>query len=136
VTETKRPNRFARAREDHARELAEDYVELIQELQREEGVARTKSLAARLSVSQPTVTKSLTRLEKEGWLVVVPHRSIELTESGKSLAADSRKRHEMVVAFLVAVGVSAEVAELDAEGIEHHVSEATLAAMQAYLARS
>lgn len=111
-------------------------MELIQELQREEGVARTKSLAARLSVSQPTVTKSLTRLEKEGWLVVVPHRSIELTESGKSLAADSRKRHEMVVAFLVAVGVSAEVAELDAEGIEHHVSEATLAAMQAFLARS
>jgi DtxR family transcriptional regulator, manganese transport regulator len=135
VTESSRPNRFARAREDHARELAEDYVELIQDLVREEGVARTKSLAARLGVSQPTVTKSLTRLEKEGWLVVVPHRSIELTEEGRDLAANSLARHKMVVAFLVALGVSSEVAELDAEGIEHHVSEATLAAMKSFLAR-
>jgi DtxR family manganese transport transcriptional regulator len=40
-----------------------------------------------------------------------------------------------VVALLRAVGVPEEVAELDAEGIEHHVSSRTLAAFEAYLTR-
>jgi DtxR family transcriptional regulator, manganese transport regulator len=38
-----------------------------------------------------------------------------------------------VVAFLRSLGVSEKVAELDAEGIEHHVSPETLAAFQRVL---
>ncbi|MCA0134985.1 iron dependent repressor, metal binding and dimerization domain protein [Pseudosulfitobacter pseudonitzschiae] len=35
--------------------------------------------------------------------------------------------------FLVAVGVPEDVAELDAEGIEHHVSDQTLSAFDRFL---
>jgi DtxR family manganese transport transcriptional regulator len=45
-----------------------------------------------------------------------------------------RARHRTVVQLLIAVGVPPETAELDAEGIEHHVSKATLAAFDAFLA--
>jgi DtxR family manganese transport transcriptional regulator len=38
-----------------------------------------------------------------------------------------------VVDLLRAVGVPAEAAEQDAEGIEHHVSDITLAAFERYL---
>jgi len=40
-----------------------------------------------------------------------------------------------VVDLLVAVGVPPEAAEMDAEGMEHHVSETTLSAFEAFLRR-
>ncbi|HYG89187.1 MAG TPA: iron dependent repressor, metal binding and dimerization domain protein, partial [Azospirillum sp.] len=39
-------------------------------------------------------------------------------------------RHAIVVGFLKAIGVSDETAERDAEGVEHHVSDETLAAFE------
>jgi len=58
-----------------------------------------------------------------------------LTEAGEELAARVRARHRLVVDVLIAVGVPQEAAEQDAEGIEHHVSEASLAAFAAFLLR-
>jgi DtxR family manganese transport transcriptional regulator len=46
-----------------------------------------------------------------------------------------RNRHRLVVDLLVAVGVPAETAEQDAEGIEHHVSDISLAAFGRFLRR-
>ncbi len=56
-----------------------------------------------------------------------------LTEAGEHLAARVRARHRVVVDLLLAVGVPSESAEADAEGIEHHVSDATLAAFATFL---
>ncbi len=51
------------------------------------------------------------------------------------MAARARERHRTVVDLLVAVGVPADAAEIDAEGMEHFVSDVPLAAFQKYLAR-
>jgi DtxR family manganese transport transcriptional regulator len=51
---------------------------------------------------------------------------------GQRLAAEARDRHRVVEAFLVALGVSADTARRDAEGIEHHVSAETLNAFRAF----
>ncbi|MDX2065840.1 MAG: manganese-binding transcriptional regulator MntR [Fimbriimonadaceae bacterium] len=128
-------NRFQRTREDHSRERAEDYVELVDALIRETGEARAIDLAARLGISHVTVGKTVRRLAREGYVTCLPYRSIFLTDKGRELAEASRRRHELVLAFLRALGVSEEAAEADAEGIEHHVSEETLAQMQAFLDR-
>jgi DtxR family transcriptional regulator, manganese transport regulator len=45
------------------------------------------------------------------------------------VAERSRERHRIVLEFLQAIGVPEDVAEADAEGLEHHVSEVTLDAM-------
>jgi DtxR family transcriptional regulator, manganese transport regulator len=126
-------NRFQRTREDHSREKAEDYVELIDDLIRETGEARAVDLADRLGISHVTVSKTVQRLQREGYVTSQPYRSIFLTEEGKTLAAKARERHALVHDFLVALGVPEDSAESDAEGIEHHVSEETLAAMKRYL---
>jgi DtxR family transcriptional regulator, manganese transport regulator len=42
-------------------------------------------------------------------------------------------RHRLVVDVLIALGVPAEAAEADAEGIEHYVSDATLKAFARFL---
>ena len=43
----------------------------------------------------------------------------------------SRERHRIVRDFLVTIGVPDAIAEEDAEGVEHHVSEETLAVFAA-----
>lgn len=124
---------YQRTREDHARELAEDYVELIDDLIRDTGEARTVDIASRLGVTHVTVTNAIGRLKRGGLVTSEPYRSIFLTKEGKRLAETARKRHELVVDFLLALGVPAADAETDAEGIEHHVSTATFDAMKRFL---
>ena len=115
-------DRFARARESQSVALLEDYVEMIGDLHAELGEARVADIAERMGVAQPTATKAISRLKREDLATSRPYRGVFLTEAGTLLADRVRARHRTVVAFLVAVGVPADVAELDAEGIEHHVS--------------
>jgi len=126
-------NRFQRTREDHSREKAEDYVELIDSLIKESGEARAVDLADVLGISHVTVSKTVQRLQREGYVKSQPYRSIFLTDKGTELAQAARIRHALVHDFLIALGVDEENAEADAEGIEHHVSSQTLDAMKQFL---
>ena len=124
---------FSQTRREHAREIAEDYVETIADLVAETGEARVVDLAKRLGVTHVTVNRTISRLRKAGFVTSQPYRAIFLTEKGRKLAATSKKRHETVVAFLRWLGIPERVAEMDAEGIEHHVSPDTVAAFKATL---
>jgi DtxR family manganese transport transcriptional regulator len=126
-------HRFERTRNDHAEETAADYVELIQDLIAERGEARAADIASHLGVSHVTVSKTIQRLQRDGLVTSQPYRSIFLTEKGRDLAERMRAKHQTVLDFLRALGVSEKVAETDAEGIEHHVSEETLDAMERFL---
>jgi DtxR family transcriptional regulator, manganese transport regulator len=123
----------ARTRQDHAQELAQDYVELIADLIEQRGEARVVDLARRLGVTHVTVNRTLQRLLRGGLVATEPYRAIFLTTAGQRLARESRERHDLVVSFLVALGVPRGVAESDAEGVEHHVSRETLRAFTRYL---
>jgi DtxR family manganese transport transcriptional regulator len=126
---------FRRIRSDHQSELAEDYVELIADLIDEKGEARGSDIALRLGVANATVVKTLKRLQDMGLVTQEPYRPIFLTGDGWKMAEDGRRKHRIVEAFLLALGVSDETARIDSEGIEHHVSEETLRAMARFLAR-
>jgi DtxR family manganese transport transcriptional regulator len=126
-------SRFGRARAARSTALLEDYVELIDDLIATGGEARPIDIARRLGVSHPTAVKSISRLKREGLVTARPYRGVFLTEAGQALAARVRSRHRLVVELLLAVGVAPEDAEADAEGIEHHVSEATLAAFARFV---
>ena len=123
--------KFDRIRRAHQSEVAEDYVEMISDLIAETGEARTVDLAARFGVTSPTVNAIVRRLQRENLVETRPYRSIFLTEAGKALAEASRERHRIVRDFLVTIGVPDAIAEEDAEGVEHHVSEDTLAVFAA-----
>lgn len=121
-----RAETFQAVREARRSELAEDYVELIAELIARFGEARPVDIATRMGVTAPTVAKTLDRLAREGLVARARYRSVFLTEEGAALAEDCRQRHEIVVRFLIRLGLDPETAEKDAEGIEHHVSARTL----------
>jgi len=119
-------------RNAHETELLEDYVELIGDLLKHQGEARATDIAARMGVSQATVSKMVTRLKAHGLVSSKPYRSLFLTESGEAMAEMSRRRHAILLQFLRALGVSDSTARIDAEGMEHHISQETLDIMQRF----
>ena len=126
-------HRFRRTRSQRAGALVEDYVELIADLQNAHGEVRVTEIARCLGVSHPTAIKAVGRLKRAGLVTSRPYRGIFLTETGSALAERVRARHLVVVEVLLAIGVPQEAAEVDAEGIEHYVSDTTLAAFEHYL---
>ena len=125
---------FGRVRRAHSMESIEDYVELIDDLIRTRGEARLVELAECLGIAQSSAAKTVARLQREGFVTSEPYRSIFLTETGKRLADDCRRRHDIVYRFLLALGVSEETARRDSEGVEHHVSDETLATFEREIA--
>jgi len=134
--EATQARRFGQARAARSHALLEDYAELIADLLTSGGEARATDIARRLGVSHVTVVKALSRLKREGLATARPYRGVFLTEAGQALARRVRARHRLVVDLLLAVGVSREDAENDAEGIEHHVSPATLEAFARFVEAS
>lgn len=129
-------DRHNRVRRQHARELAQDYVEAIYQFQAaNETCIRVTDLQNRFGVSHVTVIRALQRLESQGLVLYSAEKRIQLTKEGEAVAKRSAERHQLVVDLLCALGVSGVQAEADAEGAEHHFSEETLAAIRQFLRR-
>ncbi len=127
-----RSKAFEQVRVAHQSETAEDYVEMIADLIEEQGEARVVDLASAFGITHATVNKTIARLNKEGLVTNEKYRSLFLTTKGQKLAESCKARHEIVVGFLKSIGVSSRTAELDAEGVEHHISSETLKAMATF----
>jgi DtxR family manganese transport transcriptional regulator len=125
---------FERQRRQRDSMMAQDYCELIADLIDTQGEARAVDISRRLGVAHATVVNTIGRLQRDGYVSQQPYRSIFLTETGRALALECRRRHQIVLRFLEALGVDPETARADAEGMEHHVSEPTLAAFERFIA--
>jgi DtxR family manganese transport transcriptional regulator len=130
---TRRARQHERTRKQNALEVTEDYVEAVADLIAEKGEAKVTDLARHFGVAHVTVIRTIQRLQEQKLVIKEPYKSIRLTPSGAALANTSRQRHQLVQDFLRALGVSEERAQADAEGIEHHVSQETLSAMQDFI---
>lgn len=132
-TTSKSAEPFIATRNQHLSELAEDYVELIYDLIQEKNEARVCDIAERFGVSHVTVIRTLDRLKKRGLLAAKPQQPISLTPEGEELAMQCKLRHSFLLSYLIALGVPEKVAKIDVEGMEHHVSPATMKAFEKHL---
>ena len=126
--------RHARVRDAHSAETAEDYVEAIADTIEARGECRVTDLAVRFGVSHVTVSRTVGRLVRDGLASTEPYKPIGLTAKGRRLAQRAKARHETCVRFLLALGLDRKTAEIDAEGIEHHVSPKTLQVFERFAA--
>ena len=120
-------------------QTAEDYLERIHELIQEKGYARVVDIASSLEVKQASVTSMVQKLGELGYLNYVKYRGLILTEKGKAVAMGIRQRHETLARFFSLFGLDAETQQRDIEGIEHHLSPATvetLADLAAYFEKN
>ena len=86
-------------------------------------------IAAELKISQASVTTMVQRLDAEGLVKYEKYRGMVLTETGQAVAAHIAHRHELLTRFLGLLGLDEQVISRDVEGMEHHVSPETFAAL-------
>lgn len=130
------PGPFRATRGHHSSEAAEDYTELVAELIETEGEARIGRIAERLGISHVTALRTVRRLVRDGYLDTSARQPIALTAKGKRVAEAARERHDLLLDFLKLLGVPARAAEIDAEGMEHHVGPATMKAIRKFVERA
>ena len=108
---------------------AEDYLESILMLGKEQEVVHRIDVAKRMNVSQAAVNKAVKLLcEKE--YVYEDGKHLYLTEKGRAYAEAVYERHCIIREYLVQCGVSPATAEEDACNMEHVISEETFQMMK------
>lgn len=110
----------------------EDYLETIYLLIKDTGSACVRDVASSLGVKMPSVVKAIHELKSLELVTQEPYSSIELTVKGERLAKVVRSRHDLLCAFLMKLGVSAETADEDACRMEHILSAETLDKIRTY----
>lgn len=113
---------------------AQDYLEAIYELIEEKGYAKVVDIAEKLNLSGASVTRMVQKLSRDGFLRSEKYRGITMTEKGRFTARDMQKRHHLLREFLKLLGVDPKTANVDAEGMEHHVSRKTLKCIEDFVA--
>ena len=105
-------------------ETAGRYLEAIYYIAHEGELARPGGLADWLGVSRPTVTVTLQRLARDGWVEVAGDRSITLTAGGEAAASDLVRRHRILERWLVDVlGLDWAAGDREASLLVHGVSD-------------
>ena len=112
------------------KESAEDYLEAILVLSRANSKVRSIDIVNRLKVSKPSVSVAMKKLRENGFIEMNNDGFISLTEEGRKIADKIYERHQFISQWLADLGVSAEVATIDACKIEHVLSEETFRAIK------
>lgn len=108
----------------------EDYLERIAALIKTKGYARVVDIAAELKISQASVTTMVQRLDTEGLVKYEKYRGLVLTRAGEEVASRIAHRHELLTDFLRLFAIPEDVIFRDVEGMEHHLSEETVTALE------
>lgn len=104
----------------------EDYLEAIEKLKKEMGVARVKDIGKLLNVKNPSVNAALYVLSDLGFVVHERYGYVDLTDKGEELAQNVKKRHDIMVRFLTTIlNIDPKTAEDDACKMEHSMSNET-----------
>ena len=105
----------------------EDYLGIIYTMERDGDIVIGARLAEWLEVKAPTVTATIKRMIRDGWVVMDERKEIHLTPAGRLAAASVLRRHmlsELLLARLLGVPWSRVHAEADQ--MEHTISHETM----------
>lgn len=112
----------------------QDYLKAIYVLGGDTGSVATQHIAAHLGVASPSVTNMVKRLHALGFLYREPYHGVALTASGARVAIEVTRHHRLVERYLVEIlGYPLDEVHAEAERLEHHLSEALEARIDAVL---
>ncbi len=113
-------------------ESAENYLETILILWQRKGSVRSIDIANELEFSKPSVSVAMKNLRQGGYIEMDASGEIRLLPPGMEIAQKVLEKHTMLTKFLMALGVSEEIATEDACRIEHVISNESFEAMKAH----
>ncbi len=111
----------------------EDYLEVIAELVELKGYATTLDISRYMSVSAPSVTKMLQKLDENEYLEYEKYHGINLTQKGTHIAETIRQKHGILLEFFEILGIGHDTANQDAEGIEHYLNPKTIKQLRKFI---
>src|SRR5438128_7771884 len=95
---------------------------------------RLQSLEPTGQLSDATVTQLFKWLAERGYVRYTPYHGVELTEAGEVMAAELVRRHRLLELFLTQLmGFPLDEVDMEAEQLEHAISEAFVDRMDALL---
>lgn len=111
-------------------ESAEMYLETIYVLSQTSAHVRSIDVAEHMGYSKPSVSRAVGLLKNGGYVIMAEDGVLSLTDAGREAAKKIFERHTVLSTFLERIGVSDEIAAVDACKIEHVISDETLAAIK------
>ncbi len=116
-------------------ESSENYLETIYQLSSKLAHVRAIDIADHLSLSRASVSRALSNLKEQGFIITTDKGHILLTQEGENRASVIWERHKLLMKLFICIaGVSAQIGDVDACRVEHVVSPETIDALKIYLA--
>ena len=113
-------------------ESAENYLETIHMLKKNNGSVRSIDVANELGFTKASVSVAMKNFREEGYIIVSEDGFISLTDKGLEIALRVYERHEILARALMAIGVDKDTAYEDACKIEHHISDISVEKIKEY----
>ena len=112
-------------------ESGQMYLETIYILSQNKSYVRAIDVGEHLGYSKPSVSRAMSILKKDGYVLVDTDGAITLTESGMEVAQTMYTRHIVLSEMLMRLGVDEKTATEDACRIEHVISEESFQRLKA-----
>ena len=115
------------------KESAENYLETILIIKKQQGYVRSIDIAHMLSFSKPSVSIAMKSLKDNGYISIDEKGAISLTEEGRIIAESVYERHEIIASMLISLGVPEDIAYEDSCKIEHVISPETFTKLKEHI---
>ena len=106
-------------------ESGENYLETILVLTKRNGSVRSIDIAEEMNFTKASVSRAMSILKRDNYIIMEPDGRITLNESGLAIANRIYDRHKTITRFFMLLGVSEDVATEDACKVEHDISDET-----------
>jgi Mn-dependent DtxR family transcriptional regulator len=114
-------------------ESAQDYLERILMLSKENEFVRAIDIANSMQVTKQSVSRAMKNLREDGYIEVDDNGHITLSTKGLEEANHMYERHTTITKFFMSIGVPEEIALKDACKMEHDISTETFDAIKELL---
>jgi Mn-dependent DtxR family transcriptional regulator len=104
----------------------EGYIEVIYDLEKKRGVARTSDIAWILGIREASVTEMLHKLREKGYVKYSAYHGACLSLKGSNYAEELMNKHAILAEFFQILGIGKKTADHDACEIEHYISNETI----------
>ncbi|MGH7144421.1 MAG: metal-dependent transcriptional regulator [Planctomycetota bacterium] len=112
----------------------ENYLKVVYNMTREGGRVSTKKLAARMGLSQPSITHMMQALHERGLVDYQPYQGVNLKPEGERMAIRIIRRHRLIELFLVkTLDMAWDEVDSEAELLEHAISDLLADRIDRYL---
>ena len=114
-------------------ESGEMYLETILRLGKKQNTVRSIDIAEEMNFSKASVSRAVSKLKEDGYIIVDREGHIALTEKGHDLASRIYERHVVFTKMLMDLGVDEETAAADACKMEHVISDRSFEAIKKHM---